>query len=76
VKGDFKMDDKLILCEEGLHYTGVELLGDDSPFAGGVNFIQSYPNPMLGYTTEKVMIKKEDIAEVIQYLQNINDNIK
>ena len=61
---------ELVLCNEGLHYTGVSLT-EDEPFVGGVEFVQAYPHMFLGHTTEKVIIKKEDIQKVIDYLQKV-----
>lgn len=64
------MKNKLILCDEGLHYTGLQVIGDvQNPFYGGIEFIQSYPHMMLGHTTECVVVRKEDIPKVISFLQ-------
>lgn len=64
--------ENLVLVNEGLHYTGVELINDEeNPFNGGVEFIQAFPHPLLGHTSEKVIIKKEDIFKVIDFLNSI-----
>jgi len=61
---------ELTLCDEGLHYTGLQVIDDvENHFYGGIEFIQSYPHIMLGHTTECVVIKKEDIPKVIDFLQ-------
>ena len=63
------MLEPLDLCNEGLHYTGVKLVEDKCYLGqGGVEFIQFYPHPMLGHTTEKVGIRSEDLDKVIDYL--------
>ena len=71
VIGNFEPKE-LDLCSEGLHYTGVSVITDENhPFVGGVEFIQSYPHAFLGHTTEKVIVRKEDIQKVIEFLQSL-----
>lgn len=65
------MNNKLILCEECLHYTGIEVLEEDSDFSGGVSFTQTYPHLILGVTSEQCIIRREDIGKVIEFLQNV-----
>lgn len=63
---------ELVLWNEKLYYTGIELISDEEhPFNGGVEFIQSFPHAYLGHATEKVIIRKEDISKVIEFLQSL-----
>lgn len=69
------MEDKLVLCDENYHYTGVEVISDEeNPFYGGVSFVQSFPHMMLGHTTEQCVIRREDIQKVIEFLQKQVDD--
>ena len=67
------MKEKTLDLNKGsLHYTGISMITDENnPFVGGVEFVQSYPHMMLGHTSEKVLIKKEDIQKVIDFLNKI-----
>lgn len=66
------MTKTLELCNEGLHYTGAEIINDENhPLNGGIEFVQSFPHPMLCHTTEKVVVRKEDIDKLIDWLNSI-----
>ena len=66
---------KLTLISEGLHSTGVEL--EYNKWHGDwAVFYQSYPHPLLGHTTEQVMIKVNDFDKVINFLQQAKEQLK
>lgn len=62
---------KLILCDQDMCYTAVQIIEDGKPFSGGIEFIQSYPHMLLGHTTERVLIREDDIAKTIEFLNGM-----
>lgn len=68
------MEKELTLCNEGLHYTGIQII-EEGRFKGGVELIQAYPSPLLGHSVEKVVIRSEDIPKVIKFLQDIQKDL-
>lgn len=67
------MKKDLELVKEGMHFTGAELIENHEyePFNGGVQFFQSYPHPLHGHKTERIIILKDDIPKVIEYLKGL-----
>lgn len=60
----------LVLFSEGLHYTGMETLTNEH-HGNMIKFIQAFPHPLLGHTTESVAIREQDIDKVIEFLQSL-----
>lgn len=62
------MGKELVLVNEGLHYSSLEL--DKNEVHGNwVVFQQSFPDFLLGHTSERFMLREQDIDKVIEFLQ-------
>lgn len=68
---------EIVVCNEGMHYTGARAITDaDHPFFGGVEIVQQYPDVVMGINAEKVIIRQEDLAlfaqELVKLAKEIN----
>lgn len=60
---------EIVICDEGMHYTGAKGITDKKhPFFGGVEIIQQYPDTIMGIESERVIIRQEDLAVFAQNL--------
>lgn len=65
------MSKEHIMCNEGLHKTSVELI-KEGEYKGGLVFEQTFPDPLLAVTTERVIIRKEDVVEMIKAINSFD----
>lgn len=66
----------IVICNEGMHFTGARAITDDNhPFLGGVEIIQEYPDMMMGVNSERVVLRQEDLEYFAKELLRLSKEL-